>query len=140
MTKHKETNEIINKMLPRLQQILRIQDWDITVELLDGDKFYKLHDNENQGYTYINRLLKEADIEINIDESVNWHTTLLHELVHIIVDPWYFQTEDMISFLDEDLREKVSSPLKISCEQVVEVLAKILTKIYPLEEIQKKRS
>ena len=130
------TKEQIETIIKKLQQIMRIQDWDISIEYIS--QYEMKHVFESYGLDTVmmcerNRLRKEAIIYINIDHlslETDWYESIVHELYHIVVGG--------LSDISDDLMDEinVSETLKRSKiqlnEQLMVQLAKIFTNVYPV--------
>lgn len=110
--------EEVKALLEKWQKILRIQDWDIEVQLVSPNKLT----TGEQGEILIHRKYKRALIKL-VDVKFDWprddfdlhynnpnnpdylEHSLVHELVHIVV--YKFETE----FEEEQIVEQITKAL-----------------------------
>lgn len=95
-------------MTVELQQMLRVQDWDIITAVRDANTFYRDHGHDNVcGDCTRDRTHRQAGIRINGDHSDNdeplsgpfntgWLHTLVHEMLHVFVDDFTYIAEAAI--------------------------------------------
>ena len=127
------SEERLNEIAQGLAKILRVQDWDINVHVINGyemDKRY--NDCTFCGMADRNIRLNTADIYLNSDNCEDeWYESLIHELIHVQQTPMihctkgYFQEDH--SYWD-DLNE-----------QLTEKQAQIFASVYPYDRFEKER-
>lgn len=86
-----------------LQKIMRIQDWDITIEIVNKREIDSIAkcDYIPGGYCHRNRHFKTADIYLNKEHTDDdWYYVLVHELYHVVL-------EDMDNFWDNEVKRYV---------------------------------
>ena len=121
--------ERLNEIARKLAKVLRVQDWDIKVHIINAYEMDKKYgDCTYMGISDRNANLNTADIYINKDSCEDWYLTLVHELIHvqqtalIHCTKAYFQEEH--SYWNELL------------EQLTERQAKAFSQIYPVERLE----
>lgn len=114
--------------IKKWQEILRIQDWDITLEFLSANEIR--NEMGKEGYqAFCERVyeIKEARIGIDIESNGvnnNLEETILHELLHIVTADYQWFAEECSVKDDRTL-----NILNLKLEQMVESLAKSFAKI-----------
>jgi hypothetical protein len=79
----------INQALKEWQEALRLQDWDITAEVLSKTEYESKVNKDTAGWVDIDRVHLKATIKLLDDESLSpLEYQLVHELSHILVDPF----------------------------------------------------
>jgi hypothetical protein len=107
--------ENLDKILKQLQVIMRLQDWDIDIEIVNNremDSIAKQNDYIPGGYNQRNRYYKTTTISINKDwDEVNeeWYMVLVHELHHV-------QMDEIDLFFDDFVLSKASEEQKHEME------------------------
>lgn len=94
------TKEKIEAIIKELQKILRIQDWDIKLEIVNNREMDSIakEDYIPGGSCSRNRYYKEATVYLNKEYTSNdWYYVLIHELYHIVL-------EDIDNFWDNEVR------------------------------------
>lgn len=129
-----ENIEKLNKILEILQKIMRIQDWDIEIKVIDKYKMKDLSEIEDyltDGFCIPNLLTNTAFIYLNKDSEFtqkSWYLTLVHELFHVVTARYKYVSD---RFEDKDLNEIINTEK----ESLVEHLAKIFVNLYPQDKI-----
>lgn len=78
----------IQKALAEWQEALRLQDWDITAEILSNAEYEYRRKNSSESASVIIDRNRMMDAPIIIKESSeDKEFSLVHELVHIILEP-----------------------------------------------------
>lgn len=126
------SQERLEEIVKKLQAILRIQDWDIEINVLSGKEFTKKHDKSDQAHNHLVRLLNSSYIDINKDETKNWYISLLHELLHLAFDSIDYTSSIVYNLTSGKAQKCLEDVLLISMEQTVEKMARILADIYPV--------
>jgi len=95
------TKEQIEQILTELQGVMRIQDWDVSIEIVNDREMDSIAKCEYipGGYCYRNRHYKTAAISLNKDYEdyeKDWYSILIHELYHVVL-------EDMDNFWDNEV-------------------------------------
>lgn len=83
----KERN--LKDLVDKWSEILRIQDWIITIHLCTPERFFYLLDqapDDTVGSVRIFSKHKNADVFLRECEGTELEATLLHELLHIAMD------------------------------------------------------
>ena len=82
----------LNDLLKKWQKLLKLETWDITVELKE-DKDYEEFEvaagserEKSVGFNLVCNDRKDSDISIK-KSCINYELYLVHELVHILIDP-----------------------------------------------------
>jgi hypothetical protein len=111
------TEDKLQSVVGRLQQIMRLQDYDIYVNILDAEEMeelgYSADDYGGINSEYIERYF---DIYINKDVEQDWYFTLIHEMFEI-------RLFDFLKPLKYNLEEK---------ERCINDLVKIFLFTYPI--------
>ena len=120
----------LQNVVDRLSCALRIQDWDISIHVINGyEMARKFEYCTYSGMSSKDTRLNTADIYLNVDADDDWYETLVHELLHVQSTPLvhcaiaYFQEKH--SYFDD------------LYEQFTEKQAQMFCKIYPLETLRK---
>lgn len=113
--------------IDKWQKILNIQDWDIDLKFISGQKTTaEMGSSDYVAFCATEIHNKEATICMNIEHSKindDIQTTLIHELMHIVMREWQLFTENAI----EDEYAKEACRLKM--EQTIQSLAKAFCKV-----------
>ena len=95
--------EQIEAIIKELQKIMRIQDWDISIEIVNKremDGTAKI-DYIPAGFCHKNRYFKTAKISLNKDDDEkDWYYVLIHELYHVVF-------EDSDNFWDNEVKHAI---------------------------------
>ena len=127
--------EKLKEIIKELQKIMRIQDWNIGIELVSGEDFNNRVDEkfkDCQAHNEITRLLNTCYILINIDKTDNWYKSLVHELMHLAFD--HLETcESLIYQLNnKQIQQSVDDVFTVALERTVERMAEIFVSVYPV--------
>jgi len=82
--------ETLEEIVKSLSKIMRVQDWDISVEYISQYEMKHIFNSDNLNTAMMcerNRLRKEAIIHVNVDHSgldEYWEESIAHELYHIV--------------------------------------------------------
>ena len=118
----KEKLDLIAK---KLAEILRIQDWDITIKLISAyDMGNKYNDYTDEGVSDRDIRLNTAEIYLNRDNCSDWYEVLVHELLHI-------QSTELIKCAEAYFQGRHTYFSDIY-ESLTEKQAQIFCKLYPL--------
>lgn len=121
------SQEKLEEITKKLAEILRIQDWDINFHLVSGYEIAKETENGDcavNGLSYRQMRLNKADIYINKENPSNWYETLVHELIHVQINPI---TSTANAYFDER-----HTFFETTYENVVEKQAQVFCKLYPV--------
>jgi len=133
--------EKLEEIVKSLAKIMRIQDWDISVEYISQYEMKHIFNSDNLDTAMMcerYRLRKEAAIYINIDHTKlvdEWEESIVHELYHIVLAD--------LSDMADDLMDEADSPTIVrrqklqSVETAVVNLAKIFCSVYSVKELMK---
>lgn len=133
--------EKLEEIVKELARIMRIQDWDISLDYISQYEMKHIFNSDNLDTAMMcerNRLRKEAIIHVNIDHSglvEHWEESIVHELYHIVLAD--------ISDMADDLMDEADSPSIVKrqklqyVETTVVNLAKILTSVYSVKGLLK---
>ena len=130
------TKEQIEAIIKELQPILRLSNWEIEFDYCDK---YKLKDlTEKDGSVACN----ESDLRINhshiymrtdSNQTEEWYETLIHELFHLVTSDHRYHATSLLDYVkDEVANAKEENVLNAYYEQLVDNLAKIFCKVYPV--------
>jgi hypothetical protein len=129
------TKEVLENIVANLQEKMRIQDWDITLDYIDQYKMKHVFDADHLDTAMMcerYRLRKEALIYVNIDHSANedqWYENIVHELFHIVTGELSDIAEDL---MDETNASEMLKRYKTqTTETMVTNLSKIFVSLYP---------
>jgi len=135
------SKEKLEEIVKALSKILRIQDWDISLDYISQYEMKHIFDSDNLDTAMMcerNRLRKEAVIHVNEDHTgldEHWDESIVHELYHIVVGD--------ISDMADDLMDEVDSPDIVRrqklqfVESMVVNLAKIFCSVYSVKDLMK---
>ena len=135
------SKEKLEEVVKSLAKILRVQDWDISVEYVSQYEMKHIFNSDNLDTAMMcerHRLRKEAIIHVNIDHTgleEHWDESIVHELYHIVVAD--------ISDMADDLMDEIDSPSIVKrqkmqyVETMVVNLAKIFCSVYSVKELVK---
>ena len=125
----------ISVILPKLQKVLRIQDWDIEVVLMNSGDFHTHWQTNDQGHNEVTRLLNASYISINKTYSEDNYKTLVHELIHLVFD--HLETCETLIYLlnNKQVQRSVDDVFSVALERTVERIAQIFISVYPLEKL-----
>ena len=81
----------VKRILSHLQEVLRIQDYDITVKFVNDGQMMKYTDGENYaGLCETDTAEETVDILVNVEAEENsgdgWYYTLIHEVLHVVMN------------------------------------------------------
>jgi hypothetical protein len=127
----------IEEIIKELQKIMRIQDWDIEIDFLTGKEFYD-DNGEFSMVNHINRLRNYSNIDIDVecqDNKDNWYHNLVHELMHLVTDAFYYSTIKSFNALPSESKKAVENDSNVSNERTVDKLAVIFVSIYPITNL-----
>jgi predicted FMN-binding regulatory protein PaiB len=131
------TKEQLQAIVKELQVIMRIQDWEIVVEVLDGYKMAEESHYDNSGESRRSMRHKYARILINKDHPYNepdWYLTLIHELKHVQTTEFQYVLYGFLKQLeDSPMKSLVQQQLDDLYEQQMNIMASEFAKIYPVE-------
>ena len=131
----------LEEIVKSLAKILRIQDWDISIEYISQYEMKHIFNSDNLDTAMMcerHRLRKEAIIHVNIDhtgQNEHWEESIVHELYHIVLAD--------ISDMADDLMDEADSPSIVRrqkmqyVETTVVNLAKIFCTVYSVKELLK---
>lgn len=145
-------NYDIDGLTKELQQIMRIQDWDIVVHSVSALSMMESGYNANtEGLCTRDRKHGDALIEINIDHRGNkeiftsdiyndgWLSTLVHELFHIVIGGLVDQGDIILEHItDKTVNKALYDEFDIRQEHLVNHLTKVMLSILPVEELLSK--
>jgi len=127
--------EKLEEIVKGLAKIMRIQDWDIELKLVNKYEMQEeTEDKDNIAACYRNRKLKNATIWLNMDKDQenNWYLNIVHEMYHIVTDDWHYHVHSLLDFIkDESTNQILGNIMNIYYEQAIEVIAKGFTNAYP---------
>jgi hypothetical protein len=126
------TKEQIEQIIRDLQPILRIADWDISVDILPAKEFKEKTNSDGQAHNHIVRTLNSSHITINSDGTCDWYTSLLHELVHLIFDSIEQAGTNACNLTSGNVSKCIDDNYMVAMERTVDRIANIIAKIYPI--------
>lgn len=115
-------NSRLQAVVRKLCEILRIQDWDITVKAVSGYELNKKSglDCDYDGASCRRIKLNTAEIYLNKETDTDWYETLVHELIHVQTFPMehcataYFEHEQ--NYFDDLLENMVEKQAQVFCK------------------------
>jgi hypothetical protein len=119
-------------MLNDLKTMLRIPLYEIKLHYKNNAEMRELdpEGNTNLGLCSIQRKISYASIYINYEDDQNiknneWVLSLVHELYHVAMDEFAFQTLVILDFCkDDDMRKRLNDTTTVVEERMIETLAK----------------
>lgn len=77
------------KMVCILTEVLRLNEWNIIVEVMDSESYQAKHDKSfgyaTDGCTEVNAIRKEAHVYIKESlKTAEFESTIIHELIHLV--------------------------------------------------------
>ena len=129
--------DTLEKTIKVLQRIMRIQDWNIDVELISSremvSKYPDKADFHTQAMSDRNLRRNCAAISMNkddiCDEDGTWYDTLVHEMLHV-QETEYLNTAK--AYMSEN-----GTFFQTIHEQYIDKLQKMFSYVYPLEKFMK---
>jgi hypothetical protein len=127
--------EILLKYVEHLQKVMRIVDWDISLELKDKAKMCLDYGGGNYlGHCTRFRKYKSAIVSLNTELLITEDEimqTLVHELFHVM-------TDDYISMVDNlcDADEASGETITGWYERLTNELTRMFIELYPLEKLK----
>lgn len=128
--------EKLEKIIKELQRIMRIQDWDIEVLTLTKAEMCLKWGNEGEdlGHYSVNERRNYAEICFGKDAEENqqeWYNTIVHELIHIATIRYRTRQLEMLSHIDEKIRNIIHENVTEAYESMVDNLTRCFCTIYP---------
>lgn len=110
----------LNQSLKEWQEAMRLQDWDITAELLSNAEYEyrRKTDSESASVSIDRNRMMDAKILIK-EDSEDKEFSLLHELNHIMHEPLHAAIDQLISMLPGEECKKIA---RGSIEYEMEIL------------------
>jgi hypothetical protein len=135
------SKEKLEEIVRELAKIMRIQDWDISLDYISQYEMKHIFNSDNLDTAMMcerHRLRKEAVIHVNEDHTgidKHWEESIVHELYHIVVADISDMADDLMDELDS------SSIVRRQKMQFVETtvvnLARIFTSVYSVKDLMK---
>jgi len=118
----------IEQQAKEWQQALRLMDWDITVEVISRAEFdYKYPKYAGQECTGMNsRDWHHHGSVISLVDTIYLEEDLVHELSHMLLDPFQLLVEEVIEYLPAELKDFSTTALKHRLEESVNMVATAL--------------
>ena len=135
------SKETLEEIVKSLAKILRVQDWDISLDYISQYEMKHIFNSDNLDTAMMcerHRLRKEAIVHVNTDHTgldEHWEESIVHELYHIVVAD--------ISDMADDLMDDIDSPSIVRrqkmqyVETMVVNLAKIFCSVYSVKDLMK---
>ena len=121
--------DTLKRVATKLIEVMRVQDWDITVHSVTGYEMYEESDNCTiEGCSRRDVKLNTADIYLNRESCIDWYETLIHELIHVQATALIHCAENYFGETHEYFR--------VINEQLTEKQAQIISKLYPLNKLE----
>lgn len=133
----------LQKALAEWQEALRLQDWDITAEMLRPAEYEHLVEKKDSyGCNNIDWPRRKCQIFIRDDPGVvdELEFTLVHELVHILIDRLDTVASVAISFVSDKVNESTLEGLRgYELETSVNMITRALLKVRDMaQEVREK--
>ena len=126
-------------LVKELQKEFRIQDWDIEIRIVNSNQLLNQGLKASvQGLCTADRNHGDVLIELNKDHQDNqiavgsefigqgWFYALIHEMIHIIIDPLAENVEELLKNINEEQNENLSKTFEIKQERLTNHFMKIL--------------
>ena len=99
------TNAQIDKLLAKYKKILRIEDWEITLNVMPDEEYQKVHGKDfaydTNGCTEIHNDNSMATIYLkNSLSKEDTENTLLHECIHLVTHPYDSFVRETLKYVD----------------------------------------
>lgn len=95
------------KLLEKYKKILRIEDWDIELFMMEDEEYQQAHGKDfafaTEGCTEIHTGHHSNKASIYIKKSLDFETfkeVLLHECVHLVTHPYDSFVRETLQFVD----------------------------------------
>lgn len=132
--------EIVKATAQKLQKVLRVQDWDIQVEILNDKEMDSTckRDYIPSGYCSRNRYFKNCTISLLKTMLDDWYETLVHEMVHVIQEDMSNWVDNRLipSISDKAVSDAADKDFSFYNEQLCCYITRIIVSLLPLELIQ----
>jgi len=122
----------LQALCKRWQKLFRLQDWDITVEVMGVVAYHKLEVSRgweagvSNAHNVINSDRKKAEIFVSID-APDKKTSLAHELVHILVNPLHLSAKSTLDCVpSKDVSDIMATHIEEGLELVVYAVSRAL--------------
>lgn len=135
MTK-KQMQKHVEGLLAYYQKIFRLQDWDISIQVLDNEEYLLLHGQGAHDTTgACNEIItqtKRSTISIRYEEQpVPLSENLIHELAHLMVQQewWYvYKSSDFIPSTEQRVlfNSTLDDLLELSVSNITRALIRTL--------------
>jgi len=131
------TKEKFEEMIEILQCIMRIQDWDISLRLINDHEMQGIYGKKSEGCNVMDKQNMHSVIYLNTDlidtktsdfESFGWYNVLIHEMMHIIhitLDDW----------IEEHLSKDHWANYELEMERNLNRFARVFISVYPAESL-----
>jgi hypothetical protein len=135
------SKEKLDTILKKLQEIMRLQDWDITLEIINAREMDATAKRNYipGGYCGRNRHYKTATISINreSDDASDWYMVLVHELHHVQMDNLdsYFDNY-LIHSVNENERDDIENGFNFEIERLNCALTRAFMNAYPVTKFE----
>jgi hypothetical protein len=135
------SSEKLDGVIKQLTKIMRIQDWDISLNYINQYEMKHIFNSDNLNTAMMcerHRLREEAIIHVNTDHAEldeHWEESIVHELYHIVIADMSDMADDLMDELDSPSivrRQKMQYT-----ETTVVSLAKIFCSVYSVKELLK---
>jgi len=131
--------EKLKEIIKKLQEIMRLQDWDIEIRLMNNremDSICKM-DYIPGGYCSRNRYYKSANIYLNCEDkniiNGDWYNALVHEMFHIIIDSLdEFMDNTLFPIIEENKKDLMQDKYDFEKEKVDCMFARLFVNAYPV--------
>ena len=134
------SEEKLSEITKKLAEILRIQDWDIHVDVLSDEQFKENEYPDGQAYSHVVRVLNTSEISLNKDFTVNWYQSLLHELVHLMFDHIEQAGINACNLTNGKISKCIDDDYMVAMERTVDRVADVISKLYPVTNFIKDES
>jgi len=127
----KEYISALSKTIRKWKKILRLQDWEIRVQIVSPEVIEKGYIADvSANYVYL-----QALIRISSDAKVEWFDSIIsHELLHIRIGV----IRDKIRYLGNRITQQEYKIIMEAEENVVETLSRILCELFKVDNYHSK--
>lgn len=126
------SKEKLTEITKELQKILRVQDWDIDVDVCSQEEFEKNGYPDEQAHNTVVRLLNKSAIYINKDATDDWYKSLVHELMHLVFDPVEQSGIVATGVTSGRVSKCIDDIYMVNMERTVERVSQIFCSVYPV--------
>jgi hypothetical protein len=121
--------EVIEQIIKGLQKLMRVQDWDVTLILLNDKEMEKTVGDSGVDGAFLDLHHNCGNIYINTSYEHDWYYTLVHELCHL--------QARMLTHAFRHLMGGKSERITLIYEQYINALTKTFINLCPVPTFNK---